>query len=507
MSGGLARYVRSGGWGVLAQLAQLVLALAASVVVVRWLGAADFGRLTLARQVLLFLVVLGGLSLERALLRFLPELRSAGRGRGARRLLSDSLGIRIGAGVGLFALAWPLAPWAASILGEGLTTPLRVAAGCALAFSAFAHLRAAATASLAMREVALATTVAALLSLGLTVVALANDRGVEGVLLANALGLLVGAGMLWGPARRHPAREGPDDGGGIALGSRRFLAYAAPFALIGLLNHLVHSRTEVLFLGAFHGPEEAAWFGLGFEVAQRAVDFVPLALWELSMAGFATAVVQRPARVPGLLRDYVILLYLVLFPLVATGIALAPPAFALLYEVEMAPAIPVAQAYFAIALVTAAGAPLGMVVYARERVSLALRAYLLFALANIGLDLLLIPSFGLVGAVVALGAAKLLALFLMARIALGELPSLPLPWSFLGRGALATLPVLAWWPISGQMPPGPALVAGIAWAMLCLPFSFRWLRVVGEEEAALLARAELPGAARWLPWLSARGQA
>ena len=69
------------------------------------------------------------------------------------------------------------------------------------------------------------------------------------------------------------------------------------------------------------------------------------------------------------------------------------------------------------ATVAAMGAPIGMIVYARNRTASALKAYIVFAIVNIGLDAILIPRLQLPGALIGLGTAKFVAVLLMSRIA------------------------------------------------------------------------------------------
>ena len=156
------------------------------------------------------------------------------------------------------------------------------------------------------------------------------------------------------------------------------------------------------------------------------------------------------------------------------------------------PAAVVSQAYFAIASVAALGAPIGMVVYARDRTASALKAYTVFAVANVGLDLALIPALGLWGAVLGLGVAKVLSVLLMSRIAWQEIPALRIPWTFLFRTALASTPVLLWLLVPQAQHSLIRVLAGLICSTLVLTLSFRVAGVVGVSEAALIRGTHLP---------------
>jgi len=222
------------------------------------------------------------------------------------------------------------------------------------------------------------------------------------------------------------------------------------------------------------------------------------------MAGFRHLVVSEPQRIPAALHSYLTLLSLVLIPLAFGGVAYSGSLLALLYTQDYAGATLVSQAYFVIAAVAAFNAPVGMMLYARERSGAALWAYVAVAVVNVGLDLALIPFWGLWGAVVALGAAKLLNLLLFARLVWAMMPGLRVPWAFLGRATLASAPLLLWLPLAGRWTgPGPVavgLVAGVAVVF----GAFRALRVVGPEEARLVLDTRLPLGAQLVSWLGAR---
>ena len=95
MSRDLARYARSGAWSTVAYAIQVVGALAVSVVVVRALGETQWGVLSEIRQLVQLCTILGGMALERSILRFLPQLITEKNERGARALFWKTMGVRV----------------------------------------------------------------------------------------------------------------------------------------------------------------------------------------------------------------------------------------------------------------------------------------------------------------------------------------------------------------------------------------------------------------------------
>lgn len=494
MTRDLARYARSGAWSTVAYAIQVTGALAVSIVVVRALGETQWGVLSEIRQLVQLCTILGGLALERSILRFLPQLIAEKNEVGARSLFWKTMGVRIALWLPLFVLALLFGERLDHFFHIPVSELVVIGVATSLVFSLFNHVRAGASARFKTRSVALGTAVGSLFTLAATLWVLANGKGVAGVLIAAALGMGVAA-VVQVPAALGRMGEGVTQKGddlGFSLRERRFLVYAFPFAGIAVLNYVVHSATEVFFLGHFHGPVLAGFYVLGFSFAQRLIDFLPLALWEVSMAGFAEVAVRDATRLPAALLGYVKLLYIVLLPLACTGIAFSPALIRVFYGEAMVPSALVSQAYFAIAGVAALGAPIGMVVYARDRTASALKAYTVFAVANVGLDWVLIPSMGLWGAILGLGIAKFLSVLLMSRIAWQEIPALHIPTGFLFKALLACAPVFLWWLVPVTEHSLLPVAGGLVASFLLLVLSFRVLGVIGPSEASLIRGTQLP---------------
>ncbi len=500
MRGSIARYARSGAWSTVAYAVQVVGALALSIVVVRALGETRWGVLSEVRQLVRLSTVLGGMALERSLLRFLPEVLQEGNERTARSLFWKTLGLRVIFWVPLLGATWWFGEKLETLFKVPLAATAMIGVGTSLLFSLYNHVRAAATARFETRTVAVATGVGSMATLVGTTWALWRGAGVDAVLIMAGAGMLLAAliqlpaALGWGNGREGSMSSRPDgeSPSSFSLRQPRFVRYALPFAGVALLNYVVHSATEVFFLGHYQGPVLAGFYVLGFTFAQRFIDFLPMALWEVSMAGFTEVTVQDAARLPGALTGYIKLLYLFLLPLACLGVAFSPSLIRVLYGEAMLPAALVSQAYFVVGTVAAVGAPVGMIVYARDRTFSALKAYLVFATVNIVLDFVLIPPLGLWGAILGLGLAKLTSVGLMSRIAWDEVPQLTIPWSFLARALLASLPILLWLlvPPSGSRP-FPVLAGGAA-ALLVLLLGLRVWKVIGSEEAELIERTGLP---------------
>ena len=106
------------GWGVLARMLRMVLGLAGSILVVRGLGAHEYGVLAVLRTTLAFVAIVVGAGLTQGLLRYLPTWRLSGEVDRARRALVLSLGLQAVLWAIAVLLTAGLRPWI-----SGLSNP------------------------------------------------------------------------------------------------------------------------------------------------------------------------------------------------------------------------------------------------------------------------------------------------------------------------------------------------------------------------------------------------
>jgi O-antigen/teichoic acid export membrane protein len=266
-----------------------------------------------------------------------------------------------------------------------------------------------------------------------------------------------------------------------------------PFAVIVLMNQLVHSQTEVFFLGRLRGPEDAAYFQYGFVLAQRLIDFLPLALWEVSMAAFVREDTAGDRDLREVAYRYLRLTYVAILPVAAIGVVLSPALIDLLYGPKMEASVFVAQMYFVLGALAAFGAPMGMILYAREATGSVLRIYFLGTVLNLGLDWWLISKFGLTGAVAGLAAAKLFLVVGMSVLAARRIGGLSVPTGTIFRAFVASAAVLAWWPVNPGLDGLWDVLGGLVFSGIVVVVLYRLFRVVAPEDGRLLASAGVPG--------------
>ncbi len=251
-------------------------------------------------------------------------------------------------------------------------------------------------------------------------------RGFGGAAPVIGFGVAAAVCMVWTlPSEFKFAREGRFE----APRARTYLGYGLPVAL-SLILALVLSTTDRFLLAAFLDEASVGVYHAGYSLANRTLDV--LFIW-LGAAGGPALIAALERGGPGELgraaREQASLMLLLCVP-AAVGLALvAAPLAQLMVGPDLA-----AGAAHVTPWIALSGLLAGLTTYyfhqaftLGQRTQLLLAAMAIPAIANLVLNLILIPRFGLDGALWATLASY--ALGLAASMALGARSLvLPIPW-------------------------------------------------------------------------------
>jgi O-antigen/teichoic acid export membrane protein len=202
-------------------------------------------------------------------------------------------------------------------------------------------------------------------------------------------------------------------------------------------------------------------------------------------------------------RRYYRLLFSLCAPLCVLGVVLGGRAVEVLFDASMRPAAVPTQWFFFIFTVSFLSTPLSMALYVLEKTPVNLLIYAGLAVVNVGLDLILIPRFGVPGAMVPVAIAIALqpvAYFLAVR---RFVPGVTIPLGFIGKCFAASAPAVALFALLRVMDGAAGLaVAGVC-GVLLVAAGYRVARVFGTEELAAIAGVRLPMAGRIARFLGA----
>lgn len=452
-AGGLsAEATRGLPWMVVTKVLLLVVYFYISIVTVRKLGSEQYGVFSLCRNIAEYLVVICGLGLNAALLRFIPELVLNRNKAGIRRLLVRSFLLQtLLAGVATAALfaAAPLFEhrYHADYRWALLLTGVLVAAQLGKNF-----LNDTFTALFRTRTVTTLSTIQAVLWAALLWAGLTACPGVSMAIAAQIVSIValsIAGGILLVRYLAALNWRSPPQG----IGRRRTLALSIPVMLNGALRMLMSKYTEVFFLGLYFPATVVGVYDLGYTTPQTALTLIPISIQTLLTSAFAQSYARDPTCLPRLIRAVYKMLILAVVPASLLGFFFVPRAIVVLYGDSMAAAGPIASAFCILHNLPLISMPLSMAITAKEQV-LKMLPYMIGQVAvNLLLDWLLIPRWGMAGGVAAVTITWLVTIPFRVHAVRVIVGHIPFPIAFLFRVAAvsaAVAGVLRWlWPAPG----------------------------------------------------------
>ncbi len=482
-------------WTIVARVSRFVLGLVSSVIVVRGLGDANYGVFSLLRTIMMVIVIGSSFGFGQAMLKFLPPLRTKGDRHAMSLVVRWGLLVPAATWMVLLGLSWffgdEFAALFGGLRGNGSLIVAAVAfAGMELAFGTLATLL---NSAYDTRRLSIGYVLSHVVYIVGLFIVIPRGWGVMGVLGAAAVGyfaatmILIDRAVAAVPQHNISAVDAPN--------SRRLIRYALPFAAIHLLNLVVWRESETFILGAFRSMEEVGYFNIAYRIPQMILEFVPGTVWPLVMAGFSDVYARDPGQLQPAIDRYYRMLFLICAPLCVMGAVFGGAVIDLLYGPEMAAAQQPTRWFFLIFTMSFLGTPLSMALYVMEKTITSLLVYLALAGVNVGLDLLLIPRYGVSGAIVAvaivIGFSPMLYRYVVGRSTEVKIPLGFVARCFLGSsGVLLLLPVLrfldhpVWLGISGVV------------AAVMVLVGYKMFKVVGDKEADMLSAVTLPLAGR-----------
>jgi O-antigen/teichoic acid export membrane protein len=477
------------GWTIAWRATSAVATLALGAFLIRQLSADEYGRYTFVLSVLVYIALLATFGQDQGLLRYLPEILGRGDRAAAHDLLRKSaiaiFAVWVLTSVAVFALR----PVIDSLLQAHVADLLALGTVLLLGGIAAGVLSFALVAIYDMRSQAIATPLAGALTLALAVIFLRRGTGLNGVLVAGAIGQSALAVVYLLILLRRIRRAGGT--AGDRVGWRRLLVYASGWLPSLLIASAVGLQFENIFLLRFAGSTAVAYYDTGYNIPQRLVSLIPSLLTGAWVVGTLEGWRRESDRIRTSVTAFYKGIFLVAFPLAFAGGALLGPVIRLYTNGRYPPSeriAPVMLLFFVAALLAT---PWGLVVRVRELAWL----NALITIAQLGFaalaDLWLIQSFGLSGAVAAVGLTTVLTLVLsFVAWRAFDRATLAIPWGYAGRSMLAASPYLLLLPLAFTRLPirilVPAIILATAVTTLGWGYFIRRLGLLSVLEVPLL---------------------
>ncbi|HEY7124871.1 MAG TPA: hypothetical protein VH540_13025 [Ktedonobacterales bacterium] len=452
-------------------------------------------------------VYLAALGLESSGAVYVPRMLSEGGPGKALAIVLRLIGIRLIAVLGIAgSVLWGLPALAHLLaflalpgtgpLARNLDDPLLLAhraalAGYVLGLGLANLLAALLTALLRTRIIFIAGSLAQVLTIGLASLFVGKlHGGADSALLALALpNLLLALAYMVALVRILGAQ--PVKMGSRVVGPMLRLGLAAWVA--DLANEPLIKLLAVAQLSVAVSPAQIAFFGIAFEMGHAAAFLFVAGLGGLGLAVMSAAYAQREhAHLAVAWRTITKLQVLLAVPLLAFCIPHAVPITRLLFGQNYADAGPLLALFLALNVLVRLGGggahEAALYVLGRQRWVVLARSGALGAL--LCADALLIPKYGVAGALVAVGLAQLAVQIVEILLACRALAR-PFPLRFVARVLLALGPALGfsllWQPASLV----GLLLAGVGYTLIFL-VCLRFVQPLESEDAALLQHLSGP---------------
>ena len=274
------RVVSGVGWNFFGMIAGSVAGFLSSILVARWLGASDFGNLSLALSVLNVLVILSALGFEFALNKYIPVLILEKNPQGIRLLVEKLTAVKVVIALALSVFICLAADAVAAWLFHkpGLALYLRVMGLMVLPFALEPIYRGLLTGLYQQKFINILDVAAKFLYLVLALAVLWAGYGVVGVLLASLVAMTFFVAL----AGRKGLASIPDGGkrdAAARLPLGRVLRFSFYLYLFSIMNFVLGVQLDLMMIGALvPDVKQVAYYTVAYSLSYTILSFLSLAL-------------------------------------------------------------------------------------------------------------------------------------------------------------------------------------------------------------------------------------
>jgi O-antigen/teichoic acid export membrane protein len=474
-------------WAQIGKVAETVLALLLSVVVIRQLGPEAYGEYGLLLGILGLGILLTSLGFRQILGKHVPRLVAENNPSGAKFLLRWTLRWRINLTLIVIVVFLALTDVFANLFGlTNLNTYRWPLVLLFLSRNLYLLPIAFFNATLRMKRVLIVNLLLWSASLAFTLF-LFQVYGVSvlAVLYASALAMMLSfaVGLLL-------ARDWLGGGDSGPLPTRPLWRFGATIWLTDFANFGLDTQTDVLFMGYFMADKaQIGFYRAAVMPVQRLMGFLFGAWSGLTMPVLSESYAAGgPAGIRCAWTGYVKLVTVLAIPLLVLLAAFSEPTLRLLYSDQFVHSARLLQLY---ALLSVFGFAVGHglstgLLQTLDQEALALRLRLLACGLNVLLNVLLIPQWGAAGALAATGLAGILLWFIETAIAIRQY-GLRYPLGFLIKVLLASLAAAV---VARLLPSGgwvELIAGGAIFASIFLGLCYLLKPLSEQDKAALVS--------------------
>ncbi len=440
--------------------------------------------MTLCRSIGEFLLLVCSLGLNVAALRFIPELIAKKSRSGLVRFLAQTAALEMVAGIVVCVALVAATPY--------LEVRFKTELGWLMFYTSlfiFARLLKqfvddALTAMFEVRRMSLNSIAQGIFRLILTIVWLYFVPEVHVALLTHVVSI-VPLSMLLLVSMLRFVKNVEQDPAAEPISSRRLLAISAPRFMNSIIVKLMSKYTEIFFLGLYFTKDVVGIYDIAYTLPLMVITTLPLAIQKLYYAAFAEAYSQDSSALPELMNSFYKMLIALTIPITVFGVVFSHEAYTLVYGQDGARAGTIGAWLIVFHTLSLVSIPIGAAMLTVEKLYLTTPVMFVQLGINLLLDWLLIPRYGLEGAVAAIYITFFITIPIRMFIARKIVGNIGFPVWFLVRN-LSPLVLIA----LAMRPLGPYLniatlpLLGVVYLALYAA-AIRIFRLVRPEDVAV----------------------
>lgn len=183
---------------------------------------------------------------------------------------------------------------------------------------------------------------------------------------------------------------------------RKKILKMSPRALLSrYLTYIVWKKSEVFFLNIYKGPESVAYYGLGYELAQRFMQMIESPVGDLQNITGLEIFNKNPSKYPDFLERVNKFFCIVYIPLGFIAFFSSDMFIPILFGENMQNSSIVLKVMILVFFIPLCCSHCGAMIYALEKWNLMVIVQSTAAIINVSLGLYLIPRYGIDGALLA----------------------------------------------------------------------------------------------------------
>ena len=181
----------------------------------------------------------------------------------------------------------------------------------------------------------------------------------------------------------------------------RIAKFAIAAMLAGVISYITYEKSEVIFLGAYRTKGEVASYGLAYDFALRIPNLITMVIGSLHYVSMTELYTKNPAELRNGIRKLEKYIFLFGIPMCVWSFFEAENLIRLLYGSVMLDAVFPFRILLILITVNLLVFPINSVIATLEKQPLATAIGAVLTIVNITLDILLIPKYGINGALFA----------------------------------------------------------------------------------------------------------